>query len=294
MTSRAGHARRAAALLCLAAAPPSVARGQQRDGAAPPTAAPGCPPPGALQPPNDTVRATLQLWLDGTAALPVPVLSFAEASMQEVAQRFAPLPSLSIPTVLTHVYDGAGSNGPPGPWLDARVHFALGQDGRVRGTRLVDPSHAFELNSALLAAVAAADSAGAIGPLPDHVGRDSIVFRLHLGQRPPTGVTAIPLLRVAVPYVRIDRPARQRRGKAPTYPPVARARDVEESMLVQFVVTEAGRADMATVRFLRGSYREFADAVLQALRSYEFDPALVSGCPVSQQVQLPFEFRLEN
>lgn len=112
----------------------------------------------------------------------------------------------------------------------------------------------------------------------------------------PRGATALPLVAMTIPYVRLDRPASQipRTGRAPEYPDNARQQGIEDKLLVQFIVTEEGRADMSTVRFLRVGYQDFAAAVLQALPTFRFKPAEVGGCPVPQVVQAPFTFSLQR
>lgn len=217
--------------------------------------------------------------------------------MQEIAHGFTRPASLTIAPRLLHLYVSPQDAGPPPcPWLDAQLEVVVARGGRARGVRLASRSDALELNPALLDAVSRADSAGALGPLPDYVGRDSLVMRIRLGQRPLRGATALPLVAMAVPYVRLDRPASQipRAGRPPQYPEIAGAHGVEEKLLVQFIVTEEGRADMSSVRFLRVTYRDFAEAVLRALPTFRFEPAEVGGCPAPQVVQMPFEFSLRR
>ena len=285
--------------LCLIFAPGVPLRAQDHAAAPPPVAGAGrsCPAPGARVPPNDTLRATLQLWLEDAARLPVPTRAFAEAAMQDLADGFARPASLTIAPPFLHLYVSPKDAGSPAcPWLDAQLEVVVARERQARRVRLVTLSDALELNPALLDAVARADSMGAFGPLPDYVRGDSLVMRVRLGQSPPRGATALPLVAMVVPYVRLDRPASQipRAGRPPQYPDVARVQNIEEKLLVQFIVTAEGRADMSTVRFLRASYRDFAEAVLHALPTFRFKPAEVGGCPVPQVVQMPFEFSLRR
>lgn len=296
MGPRTRAARRALAL-CLIVAPGASLRAQDH-APSPPAAAGGgrsCPAPGAPVPPNDTLRATLQLWLEDAARLPLPARAFAEGAVQELAHGFVRPASLTIAPRFLHLYvDPKDAGVPPCPWLDAQLEVVVAREGQARRVRLASLSDALELNPALLDAASRADSAGALGPLPDYVGRDSLVMRVRLGQRPPRGATALPLVAMTIPYVRLDRPASQipRTGQAPEYPEIARSQGIEETVLAQFVVTEAGRADMSSVRFLRVGYRDFAEAVLRALPTFRFKPAEVGGCPVPQVVQVPFKFSL--
>jgi len=293
------RAARCALALCLVVAPRVPLRAQDH---APPAPAAGgagrsCQAPGAPVPPNDTLRTTLHLWLEDAARLPVSTRAFAEAALQELAHGFVRPASLTIEPRFLHLYVSPGDAGPPPcPWLDAQLEVVVAREGTASGVRLASRSDALELNPALLDAVSRADSAGALGPLPDYVRPDSLVMRIRLGQRPPRGATALPLVAMAVPYVRLDQPASQiaRAGRPPQYPDIARNQGIEEKLVIQFTVTAEGRADMSTVRFLRVTYRDFAEAVLRALPTFRFKPAEVGGCPVPQVVQLPFEFSLRR
>ena len=94
-----------------------------------------------------------------------------------------------------------------------------------------------------------------------------------------------------------DKPALSVPGNAPPkYPPELREANIEGEVLVQFVVDTLGRADMRTFRLLGPPrvYREFLQAVIDALPKMRFTPALYRGCKVKQLVQLPFAFKLRR
>jgi protein TonB len=81
---------------------------------------------------------------------------------------------------------------------------------------------------------------------------------------------------------------------APRYPEVLRSSGVEGSVVALFVVDEAGRAGVDSMRFARSDNRLFEDAVRAALRRMRFTPAEIGGRKVRQLVQMPFVFTLNR
>jgi protein TonB len=79
---------------------------------------------------------------------------------------------------------------------------------------------------------------------------------------------------------------------APRYPELLRSAGVEGQVIAEFVVDEEGRAQDASVRFVRSDNLLFNDAVRVALARMRFVPADVAGRKVKQLVQMPFVFRL--
>jgi bla regulator protein blaR1 len=79
---------------------------------------------------------------------------------------------------------------------------------------------------------------------------------------------------------------------APRYPDVLRSAGAEGDVLVQFVVGEDGRVDMATFKVLKTSHDLFTAAVRSSLAQMHWVPADVGGHAVKQLVQMPFQFRL--
>lgn len=78
----------------------------------------------------------------------------------------------------------------------------------------------------------------------------------------------------------------------PRYPETLRSSGIEGRVLASFVVDESGRADEASLRFLRSDNSLFEDAVRSALRRMRFTAAEVGGRKVRQLVQMPFVFTL--
>lgn len=81
-------------------------------------------------------------------------------------------------------------------------------------------------------------------------------------------------------------------GRAPRYPSSLRASGIEGEVIALFVVSEAGRVEPASVRFVRSDHVLFEAAVREALDGMRFNAAEVGGGRVRQLVQMPFVFTL--
>ena len=81
-------------------------------------------------------------------------------------------------------------------------------------------------------------------------------------------------------------------SSAPRYPSALRAAGIEGTVIALFVVSEAGRVELETVRFSQSDNPLFEDAVRSALDRMRFVPAEVGGRKVRQLVQMPFVFTL--
>jgi TonB family protein len=81
-------------------------------------------------------------------------------------------------------------------------------------------------------------------------------------------------------------------NRPPIYPPDARLANREGMVLVSFRIGVDGRADMATVRPLAASHRDFLRAVMVALPALRFHPAERNGEKVAALVVMPFQFSL--
>lgn len=107
----------------------------------------------------------------------------------------------------------------------------------------------------------------------------------HPGDAPVGGARARELI--------ADHPVRHLdNGAAPVYPATMREQRVEGEVLVMVVVDTSGRADLATLKVVKGTAPEFVDAVRAALPQMEFDPARLHGRKVRQLTTLPFTFAL--
>lgn len=80
---------------------------------------------------------------------------------------------------------------------------------------------------------------------------------------------------------------------APSYPPVARRRNLQGRVLVYAVVGPGGDCARAEVRKTSG-HPILDEAALQAVRAWRFVPATRDGRPVAEGVEIPIVFRLEG
>ena len=80
----------------------------------------------------------------------------------------------------------------------------------------------------------------------------------------------------------------------PVYPATMQRRQVEARFAVYFVVDTSGHVDRETVELPPVSHEEFATAVLDVLKKWTFQPALVAGHRVRERVRQPFFFRLKD
>lgn len=89
----------------------------------------------------------------------------------------------------------------------------------------------------------------------------------------------------------VNKPARHApNSRGPEYPPQLKARQVEGTVLVQYVVDTLGRVEPKTIKILRTPDSAFSAAVTIALPKMRFSPAERSGKRVRQLVQEPVQF----
>lgn len=83
------------------------------------------------------------------------------------------------------------------------------------------------------------------------------------------------------------------RSPMPQYPEALRARRIEGTARVRFVVDTLGRVERDGIEVVEASHPAFAAAVRAALPRMRFRPARVGARPVRQLVEFPIAFRLE-
>jgi protein TonB len=88
----------------------------------------------------------------------------------------------------------------------------------------------------------------------------------------------------------VEQAARIKTASLPVYPERLRAAGVEGEVLVQFVVSESGNAQMSTFKVLRSNDNAFTEAVKRAVSASSFFPAQIRGKRVKQLVQQPYKF----
>jgi TonB family protein len=191
------------------------------------------------------------------------------------------------------------------PTIKGAYRTTLHRDGHFTQTRTVGGTRNRGLDSAIVAAIGALDTAQLLPP-PDSAtigDAESIDLRILVApgrvfpttmKTPPAtreGVTALLHLRVPIrgasgaPYPKTNNPH-------PVYPSALREARVQGVALFEFVVDANGVPDVSTAQVIRATAPQFAEAVLDVLPKLRFDPLLVEGCPVGALVQMPFQFSL--
>lgn len=181
------------------------------------------------------------------------------------------------------------SGGQMSMWLHA--------DGRLTNPRAADTVLSREIVGALTAAIDSTSQLGGIGPVFPALSTDSVPVRLVVYYSSKQAPLSVPLFRVSLPRpyfeFEVEKPVLAKRGNPfPKYPEELRRMGLEGEVLTQFVVNQAGRAEMRTFRVLKSAHEDFVRAVRDVLPLMRFSPAELGGCAVRQLVQIPFAFKL--
>lgn len=83
-------------------------------------------------------------------------------------------------------------------------------------------------------------------------------------------------------------------AEGPQYPPALLKAGVQGVVYARFIVDTIGQVDTASMVVLDKPNPEFVDAVRTALTKMKYRPAILHGRAVSQLVEQPFVFRIQN
>ncbi|HTX65213.1 MAG TPA: TonB family protein [Opitutaceae bacterium] len=118
----------------------------------------------------------------------------------------------------------------------------------------------------------------------------------------PGGVTAIPAgwnlpgpgghTAEVIDWRSLDHAPRARVQVAPDYPYEARSRKLAGTVVIEFVVDEAGNVGSPEVRAATSSV--FVSAALRAVARWKFEPGTRHGRPVRFRMAVPIEFRVDD
>jgi TonB family protein len=81
---------------------------------------------------------------------------------------------------------------------------------------------------------------------------------------------------------------------SPDYPITMLQQNVEGAAFVIYVVDTLGVADTASLKVVRATHNEFAEAVREAMPKMRFRPAILGGQKVRQLVQQNFTFKIQR
>jgi TonB family protein len=192
--------------------------------------------------------------------------------------------------------------------LRSSYRATLHRDGHLTGIRTVGGTRDAAFDGAILVAMAQLSASELLpppaAPAATFAG-DSLELEIVVtpgamslaakGVSGPATEGATPVAQLRLPIRRITQKARVKASQpSPIYPTELRHAGVEGKTLFEFVVDPSGRPDPTTAQALSASAPQFVDAVLDVLSDIRFEPMYVEGCPVSVQIQQPFEFSLQH
>jgi TonB family protein len=96
-------------------------------------------------------------------------------------------------------------------------------------------------------------------------------------------------MRPITPSTQYDTPPKLLRGYAPFYPPGYAIKRKQGDLVIEFSVGLDGKT--ANLRVVSSTSPAFAKQAIDAVKKWQFTPALKHGQPVVVRVQFPFKFR---
>ena len=239
----------------------------------------------ALSPAGDDLRAA-------------PSSGDALAIAEAVAAHFLPPARVSLPfwarVVSAADSTPVGYTASLGHGLDDFIVLPVRRDGHLAGRNVAITTASPELNAQLLAAILAADSAGAFPKPSVAVQRRGGKVVLRLVDAEEATAPALQLMTVEIPVVRATRPVKYLGGVQPEYPVNGRRASVDDSVELQYVIDEEGKVNMASARVLRGRYADFIKQTIEALPKGRFEPARVGECAVPLLAQQLFVYQMRR
>ncbi len=172
------------------------------------------------------------------------------------------------------------------------VWFQVRNDGRLIGLHIERHSRYSAIDMALQQAVLKADSDHALLPLSGPLINQPIDLYVAAGsKRAVRGDSVLLGIRREVEAkFEEKRPQFVREHYRPHFPNAAIRAHVVDTIMVEFVIDTTGHAEPSSIRFVRGTYREFAEEAQRAILGSEYLPGLIGACKVRVRVQQPVNF----
>ena len=246
---------------------------------------------GACTPDTATRVQQLALGLEPDAGLPDTAAAFAVQLARQIATFVEPPTRLSIDRLRgpSEWRDGESSHRSAGLLSIGQLVVAVGPDGRVREAGLDPGTGSPEVDHALLAGVASADSGGVFQPPRGSSGVRRV--RLWVLTAPaPAPSWATPVFRVAGRVPAAATPATVVEEPAPGYPAALAGTGREGEVYVAFDVDQAGTVPEGSLRVLSADDSAFVPPALAAIRAGHFAPGTQGGCPVRMTVRQRIRF----
>jgi len=193
----------------------------------------------------------------------------------------------------------------PGDWTDAtgtyhsdgllslaQLVLELDATGRTARRRLDPGTGSPEVDGAIFAAIATADSTAAFlldstfGPQ----GPRQLRLWLLTAVKPPS-TWASPLFRVAGRVPAHASPIVVRASSMPSYPKAMRGPPTEGDVVLAFEVDEHGEVPESSLRVVRTDDSAFVAPALRSVRETRFEPATEGGCVVRARMQQWVHFK---
>jgi TonB family protein len=192
--------------------------------------------------------------------------------------------------------------------MSAAVTYRPLPGGPIGNVHLYGVGSSPAMERALAQAIISADSAGSIPPLPPGSYSKDLTLEISIGMRAQPAESTDTLRRMPV-HVGASRPVaaghayveryRVDHGVAPRagtqrvpYPAAARRVRAGDSVTMEFLVDEAGRAHADKAVLRSATYPEFVDAVAKALPRMRFRPARSGACGLAVVVRQSFVFSI--
>ena len=239
---------------------------------------------------NETVTLGLAGGWSFNAGRPSPV-DYNNAA-QIIKTHFRPPAAVRLPLWARTPRVIPGGSTVVGFGLDGHIRFRLDQTGRLADDRIEIESSSTDLIESVRAAIVRADSAGGFAPPSRDVRRDKGTIVLRFVETTRAGVVNVPLMRLHIPVIVIDRPPEVVNRPPLRYPMEALRAHVTDRVVVRAIILEDGSVDTSSLQVVQATYREFAQTVLHNIGKAKFTPALVAGCPVPALVHIPFDFKI--
>jgi TonB family protein len=190
----------------------------------------------------------------------------------------------------------------PGEWRDAAGTYhsegllSIGQlvldvdaTGHVARATLDPGTGSPEVDQAILAGVALADSSRALAAEPSSAPRHARLWLLTAAKPQPSWAT--PLFELAGRVPAESTPVTVVQQETPRYPNELRARHVEGDVVIAFEVDEQGQVPATSIRVVSADDSAFVAPAIASIRAAKFQPAREGGCAVSSTMRQRLRFR---
>jgi protein TonB len=91
----------------------------------------------------------------------------------------------------------------------------------------------------------------------------------------------------------VDVRPQERRILFPAFPKEAQEKEVEGRVILEMVISERGRVSTVNIIEEVPSSLGFGQAAVEAVRKWEFEPAMIEGIPVKYTYRRQIDFKLE-